>query len=626
MHLAEALAKKHDVMVFAEDRDVSGYDDSQNCHVPFTECWNRDVGFSSLLDEVRRFEPELVHVQHEFGLFDQSEHINGEFLDVCRKLKTPLVITYHTIPIPTHRYWTPTENPVQRILLERSLRRKARKSILPVLLQREIAAVLYEPAVRRFFAETDEIFSRKIVHNQAMHSLAVTTYGLSNVAAINHGVTPCGLLDKSRCRRRLGVPEDAITITSFGFVSENKGLIELIEVIQEFEESEHVPVRFYHVGGVHGTGYGKSYLKQCLRKIATTDSIKITGYVPEEELQEYYAASDIFILNYPPGTAASASGCAANLMGTMRPLLTTQGTNRTDEITHNYNCVKVPYNDRQAMLNALKNLIADNALCSRIVERAHEYSQANSWEKIAKKHETLYEEIVGQEILQATTTLKNPTLSRAEPQTFGDLKTKICRILPRLNGWCGAEKACAMMDLVSEVHPDVCVEIGVFAGASALPTAAALKFLRHGVLFAIDPWDNEESIRNLLEGADKEWWTDIEMTRIYRSYVRLVHEFGLTKYCVTLKETSAAAAPKISTIDILHIDGNHSEASSFFDASTYLPKVKHGGYIWFDDPDWVDGHDLIPTTKKAVELLQNSCTLVKAGSSKGHSWLLLRKN
>lgn len=585
-------------------------------------------GFLGLLDEVRRFEPDVVHVQHEFGLFHQSGHINSEFLSVNRKLMTPLVITYHTIPIPTHRYWLPSVNPVQRVLLERALKSRSRQTILPVMLRREIAAMLYEPAVRRFFAETDEIFSRKIVHTHAMHSLAVTRYGLSNVAVINHGVTPCRLLDVGKCRRRLGIPEDSIVITSFGFVSESKGLMELIEVIKEFEDSETLPVRFYHVGGVHGTGIGKPYMKQCLRKIATMDSIKITGYVPEEELSEYYSASDMFILNYAPGTAASASGWVANLMGTMRPLVTTQETNRTDEIIHNHNCVKVPYNDRKAMLNAMRNLISNRELYSRIVERAHEYSQENSWDKIARKHETVYEEIVSHEMPQATPrTSKNAfTLSRPAPQTFEGLKTKVCRTLPRLKGWCDIGKACAMMDLISEVQPEVCVEIGVFAGASALPTAAALKSLGHGVLFAIDPWDNEESIRNLQEGADKEWWNDVEMDRIYRSYVRLLHEFGLEQYCVTLKETSASAAPKINAIDILHIDGNHSEASSFFDASTYLPKVKHGGYIWFDDPDWVDGRDQIPTTKKAVEFLQNSCTLVRAGSSKGHSWLLLRKN
>jgi glycosyltransferase involved in cell wall biosynthesis len=627
MHLADELAKRHDVVIFAEDRDVSGHEDSQNSTVPFVECWNRDVGYWELLDEVQRFEPDVVHVQYEFGIFNQSGELSTEFLGVCGKLRVPLVITYHTIPIPIHRYWTPSENAVQRFLLDRSLRRRTKQNHLPVMLRREIAAMIYEPTVRHFFAESDRIFARKIVHNQLMHSLAVTGYGLSNVTVINHGVTPAKLLNVRKCRRKLGIPEDSVVISSFGFVSESKGLMELIEAIREFEESEKVPVQFYHVGGVHGTGTGRSYMNQCLRKIANMNSIKITGYVPEEELPEYYSASDLFILNYLPGTAASASGWAANLMGGMRPLLTTEGTNRTDEIIHNHNCVKVPCNDREAMVNAIRNLISDEALYHRIVDGAVEYSKENSWDIIARKHEAVYQEVVSHGMLPvAPPTLKKTfTLFEAEPQTFDDLKTEVCRMLPRLKGWCDIKKACAMMDLVLKVQPEVCVEIGVFAGASALPTAAALRFLGHGVLFAIDPWDNQESARNLLDKEVKKWWSDVDMERIYRSYVRLLHVLGLEEYSVTLKETSASAASKISNIDILHIDGNHSEACSFFDASTYLPKVKHGGYIWFDDPDWVDGPDKIYTTKKAVDYLQSSCAFVEAYARKGHSCVLLRK-
>jgi len=392
-NLAGELAKKHDVMVFAEDREISGYDDSQNSNIAFRECWNRYTGFWRLLDELRRFEPDIVHVQHEFSLFYKIEQTNRKFLEACRQIAAPLVITYHTIPIPAHRYWTPPENRVQKILLDRGLRSNNQRA-LPALLRREIAAFVYEPAVRHFFEDSNGIFARKIVHNKAMQSIAATRYGLSNVVVINHGVTTYTPLDMMMCRRKLGIPEDSIVITSFGFVSESKGLLELIEVIRDFEESEVLPVRFYHVGGLHGTGIGKSYMEQCLRKVETMDSIKLTGYIPEEELPVYYSASDMFILNYSPGTGASASGCVANLIGTKRPLLTTLGTNRTDEIDHNHNCVKVPYNDKQALLSALRNLILDVRLRSKIVERANEYAKENSWDKIARKHEELYREVI----------------------------------------------------------------------------------------------------------------------------------------------------------------------------------------------------------------------------------------
>ena len=75
--------------------------------------------------------------------------------------------------------------------------------------------------------------------------------------------------------------------------------------------------------------------------------------------------------------------------------------------------------------------------------------------------------------------------------------------------------------------------------------------------------------------------------------------------CITYKETSASAYEKIPyDIDILHIDGNHSEEASFFDIVTYYPKVKSGGYIWFDDKNWA-------TTKKAIDYLYENCIYIQ---------------
>jgi len=63
-------------------------------------------------------------------------------------------------------------------------------------------------------------------------------------------------------------------------------------------------------------------------------------------------------------------------------------------------------------------------------------------------------------------------------------------------------------------------------------------------------------------------------------------------------------------IDILHIDGNHEEESSCKDVELYLPRVKKGGYVWFDDANW---HQ----TQKAINLLQNkfNCKLIDKAKS-----------
>jgi predicted O-methyltransferase YrrM len=71
------------------------------------------------------------------------------------------------------------------------------------------------------------------------------------------------------------------------------------------------------------------------------------------------------------------------------------------------------------------------------------------------------------------------------------------------------------------------------------------------------------------------------------------------------------------SIDILHIDGNHATEAVLKDVRLFLPKVKRGGYIWFDDADW-------PSTLPAQKLLLIQCFVIKE-RSEGNSCLLFQK-
>jgi len=188
------------------------------------------------------------------------------------------------------------------------------------------------------------------------------------------------------------------------------------------------------------------------------------------------------------------------------------------------------------------------------------------------------------------------------------LKHEVFEVIPTLYGWCTKEKADHFMDLVLEVNPQVYVEIGVFGGSSLFPVASTLKFLGEGVVIAIDPWDKKETIKHFdptEDATDLKWWTSINFERIYYSYLHLIKRFDLEEYCLTMKMTSEKAASKINTpIDILYLDGNHSEVCSTQDVELYLPKVKQGGYIWMNDTLWA-------TRQQAVELLSESCDVVK---------------
>ncbi len=176
-------------------------------------------------------------------------------------------------------------------------------------------------------------------------------------------------------------------------------------------------------------------------------------------------------------------------------------------------------------------------------------------------------------------------------------------LVAQIPGWCSAKKAGAMMDLIFEMRPKVCVEIGVFAGASLLPTAMALKCLGEGIVYAIDPWDSYETTRFFPpDNPHHKYWKQIDFTHIYTSFQNLIAFHQVEKQCCVLRLPSEKAAFLFRCIDILHIDSTHSDESALNDVKLYLPKVRVGGYVWFD------GWNAAPN---AFEWAKKSCQVKK---------------
>ena len=170
-------------------------------------------------------------------------------------------------------------------------------------------------------------------------------------------------------------------------------------------------------------------------------------------------------------------------------------------------------------------------------------------------------------------------------------------------GWCSKTKAKRMMDLIYQVQPEVCVELGVYGGASIYPTAAALKFLKRGKVFAVDPWNTFYCLEGHNSDTDKyRFWSSVDQDKVYDRFHQMLKNFQLNLYCEVKRMPSLNAVEDFldESIDILHIDGNHTETIALRDAQMYLPKVKSGGYIWFDDANYEE-------VSKALEFLTLYC-------------------
>lgn len=182
---------------------------------------------------------------------------------------------------------------------------------------------------------------------------------------------------------------------------------------------------------------------------------------------------------------------------------------------------------------------------------------------------------------------------------FKIVKKEIMKIFSKIEGSCSHEKAWLMMDLIKRNQFETCVEIGVLNGRSLLPIIETLKFKKKGKVIAIDCWNFEES---------------------YKNFIAMIQNRGLTPFLEVIKAPSELAYKqfKDQSIDFIHIDGDHLEASLIKDVLNYFPKVKDSGYILINISNWFE-------TRQAVVYLLERSDLISP-FERSSSYLLFKKN
>lgn len=191
-----------------------------------------------------------------------------------------------------------------------------------------------------------------------------------------------------------------------------------------------------------------------------------------------------------------------------------------------------------------------------------------------------------------------------------DFQRKVLAVAASIpHGWCNEAKSLALAKYAWDSK--VCVEIGVYAGKSLIAQAIALQEANQGgIIYGIDPWKKEPALEGEMAKADADWWSKLDYHEIHRHAVEAVWRLALDNRVVLLRTTSDMASllfnasDPLRNIDLLHIDGNHSEQSSMADVERWLPRLSTGGILAMDDTDW-------PSTRKAVEMIESCCQFLE---------------
>ncbi len=199
-----------------------------------------------------------------------------------------------------------------------------------------------------------------------------------------------------------------------------------------------------------------------------------------------------------------------------------------------------------------------------------------------------------------------------------ELKARIDETHGKIGGWCPIEKSYAMADLVIATQPRLIVEIGVLEGLSLFPQLHALAAAGlDGRVVGIDPWRHDNAIEGGAgaENAQDLFWSQESLHGRHTAFMENLWRRGLADRCVIMRCPSAVAAClfRPGAIDILHIDGNHSAVQACLDATLFVPLVRPGGHIWFDDADWPSVQEALSWTAARCEKLAGvqTCALFR---------------
>ena len=284
----------------------------------------------SVLDRIP--EVDVIHHQCEYGLL--VPNLEGTLYDGLRQLGKPLVVTMHSVG----------NSAADKII--------------------------------------GEVGGRIVVHNEWC---ARNFQGdPKKVVIIPHGCAPVECPPAEVCKKALGIDPKVPIVGYVGFISPNKGLEVLIEAMRG------VPNAALLIGGGWFVGDETSYIMQL--KQWSLEALKgrcmWLGYVPDERLALVYGAMDVFAY---PSKHASESG--ALLMGIAHGRATIASAVPPFKEKEKSGAL-VTFQSVEDLREKLIRLIGGDRERKALEEGAKKYAEANSWREVAKKHKSLYEDVL----------------------------------------------------------------------------------------------------------------------------------------------------------------------------------------------------------------------------------------
>lgn len=173
---------------------------------------------------------------------------------------------------------------------------------------------------------------------------------------------------REQARRDLGLPAGARLVLFFGFIKAYKGVAHLIDAAPLLKARYGDGVRVLVVGDVYGDR--QAYVDRIAASGAGDIVSLVDGFVPDEQVEAYFVASDLVVLPY---VSATQSGIVQIAYNYDRPVVTTDVGGLPEVVLDGRTGFLVPPGDAPALAAAIARFFDE--------DRAAEFAAAVAAEK-----------------------------------------------------------------------------------------------------------------------------------------------------------------------------------------------------------------------------------------------------
>ena len=338
----EVVPHVGDYKLFIEKRDE--YIEPVNSIKDFTipedkvvACWERGESLQELVTEIKKYNPDIVWIQHEFGIW------------------------------PNARYWL---------------------AMLTQLADFRVIVTMHSVFHHKDKTIVEAAIPEIIVHLDGAAEVLKTEKGVpATIYTIPHGCDPC--TDRNKL---WNFYKSDHTIIQAGFLFRYKGWEEAIKTVGILKEKYH---NVFFTGLCSETSNNKiehqlyyNELIQLIDKLGLKDNVSlIRGYQSDQSWDSYFRTNRVAIFPYvseKEHEVFGASGAARVAMGKCLPVITSHGNHFLDLPT-------IKAQTAEEMATEIDKLFSNSKLVKEQIQKQLDFLEENSWSKVAEQHIKIFE-------------------------------------------------------------------------------------------------------------------------------------------------------------------------------------------------------------------------------------------